>query len=72
MGKEGLRLVILALNEEGVKNENARQAAEYYLENYLFIYQNPDDKTVRLSFISSFVPDQFDGKYLRRAKRGLF
>jgi hypothetical protein len=48
MGKEGIRLVLHALNEEGVKNEDACQAAEYYLENYRFIYQNPEDKNVRL------------------------
>ena len=52
MGKEGIHLVLHALNEEGVENKDARQAAEYYLENYRFIYQNPEDKNVRLSLFS--------------------
>ena len=50
MGKEGLRLLLKAFDEEGVKKEDARQVAEYYLENYRFIYQNPDDDTVCHSF----------------------
>ena len=47
MGKEGLRLVLLAFNNEGVTKDDAPKAAEYYLENYRFIYQNPDDNNVR-------------------------
>ena len=43
MGKEGLRLILHAFNEAGVNQEDALQAAEYYLENYHFIYWNPDD-----------------------------
>jgi hypothetical protein len=43
MGKEGLRLVLLAFNKEGVTKEDAPRAAEYYLENYRFIYKNPDE-----------------------------
>jgi hypothetical protein len=70
MGKEGLQLVIKAFNEDGVTKEDARQAAEYYLENYRFIYKNPDDDTVRYS-LSLFVPNPLDGRYLR-ATRGLF
>ena len=70
MGKEGIRLVLQAFKEEGVKHEDARQAAEYYLENYRFIYQNPDVKKVCLSFFSSFMPYLFDGTYLTRATRG--
>jgi hypothetical protein len=46
MGKEGLRLVLHAFNEEGLKNEDARQAAEFCLENYRFIYRNPDGEAV--------------------------
>jgi len=46
MGKEGLRLILHAFNEEGVNQEDAPQAAEYYLENYRFLYQNPDDDKV--------------------------
>lgn len=46
MGKEGLHLVLLAFNNEGIKEGDARKAAEYYLENYRFIYQNPDDDKV--------------------------
>ena len=46
MGKEGLRLVLHVFNEEGVNQEDAPQAAEYYLENYRFLYQNPDDDKV--------------------------
>jgi hypothetical protein len=46
MGKEGLRLVLRAFNEEGVKQEDAPQAAEYYLKNYRFIYWDPDDDQV--------------------------
>ena len=49
MGKEGLHLVLLAFNNEGIKEGDARKAAEYYLENYRFIYQNPDDDKVSLS-----------------------
>ncbi|KIM35954.1 hypothetical protein M413DRAFT_428169 [Hebeloma cylindrosporum] len=45
MGKEGLRLVRHALKEEGVTQDDAADAVEYYLENYRFIYQNPDDDT---------------------------
>jgi hypothetical protein len=71
MGKEGLRLVLKALNEEGVMKEDARQAAEYYLENYRFIYENPDDLTVRYSSLFLFVLKPLDGTYLR-ATRGLF
>ena len=43
MGKEGLRLVLLALNDEGIEDGDAPKAAEYYLENYCFIYKNTDD-----------------------------
>ena len=46
MGKEGLHLVLKVFDEDGVTKEDAHQAAEYYLENYRFIYQNPDDNTV--------------------------
>ena len=46
MGKEGLRLVLTAFENEGIKKEDAPRAAEYYLENYRFIYKNPDDNTV--------------------------
>jgi hypothetical protein len=48
MGKEGLRLVLLAFNKEGIKTVDAPKAAEYYLENYRFIYENPDDNTVHI------------------------
>ncbi|KAF8800095.1 hypothetical protein BYT27DRAFT_7149065 [Phlegmacium glaucopus] len=43
MGKERLCLVLQAPNEAGVTQEDAPSAAEYYLKNYRFIYQNPDD-----------------------------
>ncbi|KAF8802193.1 hypothetical protein BYT27DRAFT_7113324, partial [Phlegmacium glaucopus] len=56
MGKEGLQLVLNAFNEEGVKKEDAQQAAKYYLKNYRFIYQNPDDNTGnRGAFLSPLV-----------------
>jgi hypothetical protein len=54
MGKEGLRLILHAFNEEGVNQEDAPQAAEYYLENYRFIYRNPDDDKVCFLW-SSFI-----------------
>ena len=54
MGKEGLRLILHAFNEEGVNQEDAPQAAKYYLENYHFIYRNPNDNKVCL-FWSSFI-----------------
>jgi hypothetical protein len=47
MGKEGLRLVLLAFNNEGITKEDAPKVAEYYLENYRFIYKDPDEDTVR-------------------------
>ena len=50
MGKEGLRLVLLSFNNEGITKEDAPKAAEYYLENYRFIYQNPDNDTVCFFF----------------------
>ena len=40
MGKEGLHLVLLAFNNEGIKEGDARKAVKYYLENY------PDDDKV--------------------------
>ncbi|KAF8806109.1 hypothetical protein BYT27DRAFT_7212388 [Phlegmacium glaucopus] len=41
---------------EGVKKEDAQQAAKYYLENYRLIYQNPDDNTGnRGAFLSPLV-----------------
>ena len=46
MGKEGICLVLLAFNDKGIKKQDAQKAAEYYLENYHFIYQNPDDNMV--------------------------
>jgi hypothetical protein len=46
MGKEGLRLVLMAFNNEGIEQGDAAKAAEYYLENLRFIYQNPDDDKV--------------------------
>ena len=49
MGKEGLRLVLLAFNNEGITKDDAPKAAEYYLENYRFIYQNPDDNNVHFT-----------------------
>ena len=59
MGKEGLRLVLLAFNNKGIKKENAPKVAEYYLQNYRFIYQDPEDDEV--SFITLipiiFFPD---------------
>ena len=48
MGKEGLRLVLLAFNNEGIKKSDAPKAAEYYLENYRFIYQDPDDTNITI------------------------
>ena len=72
MGKEGLCLVLHALNEEGVRKEDASHAAEYYLENYRFIYQNPDDDKVCFFFFFSFVFIPFDGTYLPRGTRGHF
>ena len=51
MGKEGLRLVLLAFNSEGISKEDAPKAAEYYLENYRFIYKDPDNDTVCFSLI---------------------
>ena len=71
MGKEGLRLVLKAFNDDGVTKEDARQAAEYYLENYRFIYQNPDDKTVCYSSFLSLFVQCLDGTNLR-VTRGLF
>ena len=46
MGKEGLRLVLLAFKNEGIKKEKAPKAAADYLDNYRFIYEDPDDDTV--------------------------
>ena len=54
MGKEGLHLVLKAFDEDGVTKEDAHQAAEYYLKNYRFIYQNPDDNMVHCSSPSLF------------------
>jgi hypothetical protein len=71
MGKEGLRLVLKAFDDEGVTKEDACQAAEYYLENYRFFYLNPDDDTVRYMSLSFFVLNPLNGTYLR-ATRGLF
>ena len=70
MGKEGLHLVIHALNEEGVKREDAPCAAEYYLENYHFIYENPDDDKVCLFLLTMPIP--LNGRYLPRETRGHF
>ena len=46
MGKEGLHLILHAFNEEGVMQDDASQAADYYLKNYHFIYWDPDDDQV--------------------------
>ena len=46
MGKEGLHLILHAFVEEEVDQEDAAQAAEYYLKNYRFIYRDPDDDEV--------------------------
>lgn len=46
MGKEGLRLVLLSFKNEGINKDEAPKAAEYYLENYRFLYQKPDDDQV--------------------------
>jgi hypothetical protein len=54
MGKEGLRLILHAFVEEEVDQEDAAQAAEYYLENYRFIYRDPDDDKVCFLW-SSFI-----------------
>ena len=54
MGKEGLRLILHAFVEEEVDQEDAAQAAEYYLENYRFIYRDPDDDEVCFLW-SSFI-----------------
>jgi hypothetical protein len=50
MGKEGLRLVLLAFNNEGIKKEDAPELAKLQLDNYCFIYDNPDDDTVCFSY----------------------
>jgi len=70
MGKEGLRLVIHAFNEEGVRKEDAPRAAEYFLENYRFIYENPDDDKV--CFCLLIAPISLNGRYLPRGTRGHF
>jgi hypothetical protein len=54
MGKEGLCLILHAFVEEEVDQEDAAQAAEYYLENYRFIYRDPDDDEVCFLW-SSFI-----------------
>jgi hypothetical protein len=52
MGKEGLRLVLLAFNNEEIKKEDAPKAAEFYLENLRFIYQDPDAVEKEVCFLS--------------------
>ena len=71
MGKEGLRLVLHAFNEEGVTQEDAPQVAEYYLDNYRFIYRDPDDDQVCLLTCYSFGIYSY-GTYLTRETRGRF
>ena len=46
MGKEGLCLILHAFNEKGATQDDAPQAADYYLEKYRFIYQDPNDDQV--------------------------
>ena len=74
MGKEGLRLVLMALNNEGIEKGDAAKAAEYYLENYRFIYQNPDDDKVCFIFPSKIILS--DSKFMLlsyfRGTRGHF
>ncbi|KAF8802591.1 hypothetical protein BYT27DRAFT_7260895 [Phlegmacium glaucopus] len=56
MGKEGLHLVLQALKKAGVEQEDAPSVAEFYLKNYHFIYQNPDDnKGNKGAFLSPLV-----------------
>ena len=54
MGREGLHLILHAFNKKEVDQEDAPQAAEYYLENYRFIYWDPDDDKVCFIW-SSFI-----------------
>jgi len=70
MGKEGLRLILHAFNEEGVNQEDAPQVAEYYLENYRFIYRNPDDNKV--CFLLTLIHLIPHGAYSTRETRGHF
>jgi hypothetical protein len=56
MGKEGLRLVLFAFNNEGIKKVDAPKAAEYYLENYRFLYRNPEDNTVSFCLSITMFP----------------
>jgi hypothetical protein len=52
MGKEGIRIVTQVFSSENVHTEEEAQfLANYYLENYRFIYANPDDDDVSVSFI---------------------
>lgn len=71
MGKEGLCLVLLAFNNEGIKKEDAPEAAEYYLENYCFPYQNPDEVEVCFPiFLSQLI--FADSTVIPQGKKGPF
>ena len=43
MGKEGIRMVIQFFTDQRVEDEDAQAIAQYYLENYRFIYADPDN-----------------------------
>lgn len=73
MGKEGLRLVLLSFNNEGITKEDAPKAAEYYLENYRFIYQNPDNDTVCFfSFYLQFILSDRSTTVIHQGNKGAF
>jgi hypothetical protein len=71
MGKEGLRLVLLALKKEGIEDDDAPKAAEYYLENYRFIYRNPEDDTVCFRFPRSVISHFTKSRSLLLYLRGI-
>jgi hypothetical protein len=56
MGKEGIRIVTHFLKSEYAPNEEeAQELASYYLEDYRFVYANPDDDDEKGAFQSFFV-----------------
>lgn len=44
MGKEGIRVVLKAFEDENIMQEQVPEAAAWYLEDYRFIYANMEDE----------------------------
>ncbi|KAF8957908.1 hypothetical protein BDZ97DRAFT_1844032, partial [Flammula alnicola] len=59
MGKEGIRVVLKAFEDENIMQEQVPEAAAWYLEDYRFIYANMEDEDNKGAFHSPLIAQAF-------------